>query len=155
MGIETGFNGERFLKGVKIRHYQKSDFWQLEANLKDLEMFGGETSVSIAIWLHFDANSILLACLSDRIIGNVFLGIQGKYGDISVFAVKKEFQIRGIGSKLMGDCEELCRKRSVGFITLGSNEESTGFYRKIGYVRTQDGVLYGEYEDTFMMEKKL
>lgn len=80
--------------------------------------------------------------------------------EIARIAVVKELRRQGIGKKLMGRLEEVCKERNIQKILLDvreSNEAARTFYRKKGFV--EDGIRQNFYdnpsENAVLMSRKL
>ena len=70
-------------------------------------------------------------------------------GFLSMIIVKKEYQAKGVGKKLLGLCIEKCIQRGMEKLRLEVNKNNINainFYKKI------DGIIIGEKEDSFIME---
>ena len=106
----------------------------------------------------------LIARIDSKPVGHLHLKWQGtdskvvkaKIGVIPEFngiAVAKEFQSKGIGSKLIQEAESLARQRGADKVGLGvsiENKRARKLYEKLGY--KQWG--YGEYVDSWTRKNK-
>jgi ribosomal protein S18 acetylase RimI-like enzyme len=81
-------------------------------------------------------DQFLMAEINTKIIGTCMFGYDGHRGWIYYFAVKPEFQRKGIATKLMRRAEERLRNLGCPKINLmirNKNEQMIKFYKRIGY----------------------
>lgn len=74
------------------------------------------------------------------------------------FAVRKEYQKRGVGSALLRETELLAAAAGYRTIFAESHPQSVEFYQKHGYVKSSDANLEAcldRFPDTVLMTKKL
>lgn len=110
---------------------------------ENLYRFGG-------VWMHGDScaehielfrkygGEILVAEVDGKVVGHIevipdFSRDLGEYLYISVLMVHRRYRQRGIGTKLVGMAEDYARERGLRCVVVNSEEQSVGFYEKLGF----------------------
>lgn len=61
------------------------------------------------------------------------LGFENKKITIGVLAVKKEYRMKGLATKLVGEFENRCEKKKIEHIDLGARFRACKFYKNLNY----------------------
>lgn len=100
---------------------------------------------------YFKKADILIAVVDSQVVGfiisSIFLWSRYKKGKISEIVVAKNFQGKGIGSRLVKEVEKKHSKRGAKYINLTAHKsaKALSFYKNRGY----------KMSDLVLMEKKL
>jgi ribosomal protein S18 acetylase RimI-like enzyme len=119
------------------------DLWQAAG----LILRPGDELEDIKLKLQRDADLFLVAEQKDRIVGSVLGGWDGRRGWIYHLAVKPEHQRKGIGVGLVREVEKrLVAKgaKKVNAQVHKWNEQSSEFFKAIGYEAQPDLVMIGK-----------
>ncbi len=129
---------------MKIRFYKKSDYHQVKAILQEGNLFDKvwDGEENLAGMIDNDKQSILVAEVNNKIVGNIFITPYGpKVAYLFRLAVKKEFRQQGVATKLLTEAELTCKKRSVKEIALFADKDNqflNEFYYKRKYKTSSD-----------------
>ena len=110
---------------------------------ENLYRFGG-------VWMHGNScaehielfrkygGEIFVAEVDGKVVGHIevipdFSQDPGEYLYISVLMVHRKYRRRGIGTKLVGVAEDYARERGLHYVVVNSEEQSVGFYEKLGF----------------------
>ncbi len=86
--------------------------------------------------LENETSTILLLCSQEQVIGTAMIGYDGHRGWLYYFAIKKQFQGKGLGKKLLKEAEIWLKNKNVGKLNLmvrESNQSVLAFYQNSGY----------------------
>jgi len=96
-----------------------------------------------------DASTVLVGRRGGQIVASVMVGSDGHRGWVYYLSVEPDQQGQGLGRAMMQAAEAWTRALGVPKIQLmvrGSNVETIGFYRAIGYLQ-EDTVVLGKRFD--------
>lgn len=88
-----------------------------------------------------DPESVILAVDGKRLIGSVFVVVDGWIGMVWRLAVLEEYRKQGVGHELMSKAETLIKSRGVkesSHFVSAPKEELKAWYEKQGYTKTSD-----------------
>jgi len=105
-----------------------------------------DPELDIARKLKVNPEWLLVGFLEERLVASVMAGYEGHRGWINYLAVDPDFQMRGIGRRMMEEAEALLRSAGCPKINLQvrtSNQKVIQFYRSIGY-KIDDVVSMGK-----------
>ncbi|MEO8512224.1 MAG: GNAT family N-acetyltransferase [Ignavibacteria bacterium] len=96
---------------------------------------------------------IILAIESDGIIGCVHLENAGMYSYLGMLSVDVNFQDKGIGRQLLGECERYTREvwglYEVRMKVINRRVELIEYYKRRGYHSTGEIEEFGSHGETF------
>ncbi len=129
---------ESYSMNLLIREYRGSDYVQVTENLKAAEMFKREveTAEVFAAKIKHAPNSILVAEMDGKVIGNIFIIFDKLQSFIYRFAVREEYRKQGIGTQLLKKAEDLLREFGAARVsgTIRENHpELEKYYTELGY----------------------
>lgn len=140
---------------MEIRQARLRDYFQVRQVFKD--SFGRDawSSLDIALALLTPGAVKLLALNGDDARGFAIGDRRGsKVGWVAAIGVVPEARRRGIGSRLLAECEERLGTETVRLTLRRSNHAARELYLKHGYVlKTVWTGYYYDGEDAFVMEK--
>jgi ribosomal protein S18 acetylase RimI-like enzyme len=90
------------------------------------------------------ASTVLAAIDRDRLLGTAMVGHDGHRGWIYYLAVASGERKRGLGRRLMQECEQWVRARGIPKVQLmvrADNTATAAFYQRLGYIDAQVTVL--------------
>ena len=134
---------------MKIREFKIDDYpvvrdlWQAAG----LILRPGDELEDVKLKLQRDSDLFLVAIQDDMIVGSVMGGWDGRRGWIYHLAVKPEHQRKGIGLGLVREVEKrLVAKgaRKVNAQVYKWNEQSSEFFKAIGYESQPDLIMIGK-----------
>ena len=134
---------------MKIREFKIDDYsivrdlWQAAG----LILRPGDELEGVKLKLQRDSDLFLVAIQDDMIVGSVMGGWDGRRGWIYHLAVKPEHQRKGIGLGLVREVENrLVAKgaRKVNAQVYKWNEQSSEFFKAIGYESQPDLIMIGK-----------
>lgn len=130
-----------------IKNQEINTFWDLYADILSTEFPGYSknivqffleklyTRASYAYWIAHSMKIILLAFVDEKPVG--FAVIDEPYGGVSFcrwLGIQKDFQRKGIGSKLIETWIEIAKKSGCHKVELAAQPEARAFYKKIGLI---------------------
>jgi ribosomal protein S18 acetylase RimI-like enzyme len=104
-----------------------------------------------------DEKSVHLAAFAGRKIVGVgrFYFVSEDKIQIRSMAVMKEYERRGIGSRILKEIEERAAHQGAKYAVLDARENALDFYKKKGYeIKSKSYLLFGTIQH-WRMEKKL
>ena len=128
-----------------IRQQEISMFWDMFAQVLSTEFPGYSkkvvkffleklyTRVSFGYWFAHSTKTFLAAAVNDTLVG--FAVIDEPYGGVSFcrwLGVTKEYQKKGIGTKLIEMWIDLATRSGCHKVELAAQPEAREFYKKIG-----------------------
>lgn len=132
---------------IKIRELEEKDLFNgfLESldSLRKASDMNPKKVKEIFKKIRSDKNyKIYVAVLDSKVVGTTTLFIEqkfihdgGKVGHIEDVAVRKEYQGKGIGQKVVKTLLEYAKKEGCYKTILDCNEDLISFYEKIGFKR--------------------
>lgn len=135
---------EQLSQNIIIRPYKPNDYRTVKKNLEEGGLFyaGMDSEDRFKEKIRRNPDSILVAEVDGKIIGNVLFIEDGWAAFGFRLAVSKKYRRWGIGTKLMAAVENILRKRGYPEVHILVNESEIGlkqYYSKIGY---KEGNLY-------------
>lgn len=139
---------------IKIRELEEKDLFNgfLESldSLRKASDMNPKKVKEIFKKIRSDKNyKIYVAVLDSKIVGTTTLFIEqkfihdgGKVGHIEDVAVRKEYQGRGIGQKVVKALLEYAKKEGCYKTILDCNEDLISFYEKIGFKRYSSAMRF-------------
>lgn len=137
-------NQKQSSQNIIIRPYKPIDYKIVKRNLEEGGLFytGMDSEDRFKEKIRRNPDSILVAEVDGKIVGNVLFVEDGWAAFGFRLAVNKKYRRRGIGTKLMAAVENISRKRGYSEIHILVNESEVGlkqYYSRIGY---KEGNLY-------------
>lgn len=87
----------------------------------------------------FELNSFHLVCLfKNGVIGTGRLNIENGISFISQMAIKKAYQKRGVGAKILNELIRLSKEKEILKIQLSARETAISFYKKYNFIAFGD-----------------
>jgi ribosomal protein S18 acetylase RimI-like enzyme len=135
---------------MRIREFKIGDYllvrdlWQTAG----LVLRPGDELEDVKLKLQRDPDLFLVAELEGEIVGSVIGGWDGRRGWIYHLAVKPEHQRKGIGVGLVHEVEKRLVARGakkVNAQVYKSNEQSSAFFKAIGYEAHADLIMIGKH----------
>lgn len=129
--------------------------WTTEADLLDGQRTDPET---LAALIDDPNGRVVLAIEDDVIVGTAHLAKAGERSWFGQFAVKPLGQSRGVGSKLLAECERITRDEwglgCVGMSVIWSRAELIAWYRRRGYAPTGETKPFPYGDERFGLPKR-
>lgn len=131
-----------------VRTFKAKDYPEVKRLLKEVEMFDPiwDSKMNLLGKVEKDNNSVLVYEEKDEVVGFV---IRVRYGPelqyLFRLGVRKDFQGKGVGTKLLDHCKELARKegvKEVGLYAEVDNDRLSEFYEKRGFKRSKKSYYY-------------
>lgn len=137
-------NQKQFSQNIFIRPYKPNDYRTVKRNLEDGGLFyaGMDSEDRFKEKIRRNPDSILVAEVDGKIVGNVLFVEDGWAAFGFRLAVNKKYRRRGIGTKLMAAVENILRNKGYSEIHILVDESEAGlkrYYSKTGY---KEGNLY-------------
>jgi ribosomal protein S18 acetylase RimI-like enzyme len=134
---------------MKIREFKIDDYLIVRElwHAAGLILRPGDELEDVKLKLQRDPDLFLVAEHDDTIVGGVIGGWDGRRGWIYHLAVRPEHQRKGIGVRLVRELEKrLVDKgaKKVNAQIYKSNEQSSKFFKAIGYEAQPDLVMIGK-----------
>jgi ribosomal protein S18 acetylase RimI-like enzyme len=134
---------------MKIREFKIQDYAIVRALWQSagLILRPGDELEDVKLKLQRDPDLFLVAEQIDEIVGSVIGGWDGRRGWIYHLAVKPQHQRKGIGKELVREVEKrLVAKgaKKVNAQVYKWNEQSSAFFRAIGYETQPDLIMIGK-----------
>jgi len=123
---------------MKIRQYISTDYPDIKQNLIEGDLFYEELDNENRInqKIQNNPNSILIAELDGKAVGNVFIMDDGWMALIFHLSVRKDYQHKGIGTELLKASESYLKDtgyEEVQIVIREVNPELLDYYEKLGY----------------------
>lgn len=120
---------------MNIRDYGDSDYGAVRTNLQEGSLFDpvADTREELLEKITRNPGSIVVAEDQGRVVGNVFILVDGLAAFIFRLAVHSTYRGRGIDSLLMTEAERQVQERGVREVTIfvnNADEELKEYYRK-------------------------
>ncbi len=134
---------------MKIREFQINDYAMVRNlwHTAGLILRPGDELDDVKLKLQRDPDLFLVAEQGDKIVGSVIGGWDGRRGWIYHLAVRPEYQRKGIGVGLVREVEKrLVSKgaKKVNAQVYKWNEQSSEFFKAIGYETQPDLIMIGK-----------
>jgi predicted N-acetyltransferase YhbS len=125
-------------QALQVRSYEVTDYSQVQAVLLDVGMFDNawDCEESLRRIITGQPLSILVAVLEGKVVGTVYLLINGFWAQIYRLAVFNKLQNQGIGNALMNAAETITRNLGIPEVVLFYNNDKPElgqFYRRRGW----------------------
>ena len=123
------------IKKISKDTYRK--FTDKEMELFFYDSFGNKDGKNIYQFYSSKEKSFFFAeTQGKKIIGTIFLSIYGNVARIGAFIVTKEHRRTGVGSELLGKCEQVAREHKCKKIWLWTlpNIKAYNFYKKMNFI---------------------
>jgi ribosomal protein S18 acetylase RimI-like enzyme len=125
---------------MEIRRYQINNRRELKDHIPHLqEMCDYFTPLSG--WMEKQlqsASDILYAMKDETLLGYVIGDKRSRHFEVELICVGKEGRsMKGIGTKLMNECERLATEYGLKEIRLDAQPEAVGFYKKLGFIELE------------------
>lgn len=123
---------------MEIRPYRLEDYEQVRKNLEDGGLLNADidTAERFAAKIRKDPESILVAAVDDKVVGNIFLIDDGWRALLFRLTVNKEYRECGIGSALLETSEKAAKARGHEYVSFFVDDKNTylkEYYRRRGY----------------------
>ncbi len=128
--------------------------WRLERACFSSEAYDPLTLLLLVAW----PGNVSLKALNDETLAGFIAGDE-PWGEpfawIVTLGVEPAHQRRGIGARLLAECEARLTRSILRLMVRAGNQPALALYRKFGYVhvRTEAG-YYGDGEAGLLMEKR-
>lgn len=128
--------------------------WRLERACFSQDAYDPLTLLALVSW---PGNVALKAIAGDELVGLV--AADQPWGDrcawIVTLGVSPQFRRRGVGSRLMAECEARLTRPVLRLMVRESNTPAITLYRTCGYVHVQrEAGYYADGEAGWLMEKR-
>lgn len=130
---------------MEIRPYRLEDYEQVRKNLEDGNLLNADidTAERFAAKIRKDPESILVAAVDDKVVGNIFIIDDGWRALLFRLAVNKEYRECGIGNALLETAEKAAKARGHEYVSFFADDKNTNlkeFYHRRGY-SSDEGTL--------------
>jgi predicted GNAT family N-acyltransferase len=113
----------------------KDEFYNEAVLLRIRIFFEGMPNASDLINDTFEIEGIHLICLNNnKVIGTGRLNFEENESIISQMAIEKDFQYKGVGSKILNKLIEYSKGKTNSRITLNARETAIAFYEKFNFI---------------------
>ena len=126
---------------MKIRSAEKKDLKDCENLIRVPELTYGAGHYIDKEFMenYLDPDLFLVGEINSEIIGLIISEkLKGKGIIIMYLVVKKEYQGKGFGRRLVAELEKRCKKTGINWAVLyapAQNNETLKFYKKIGFIK--------------------
>ena len=126
---------------MKIRSATKRDLTECESLIKIPELaYGRGNHIDKKFMANYlDPDLFLVVEVKSEIIGLIIgEGLKGKGVIIMYLVVKKEYQGKGFGRRLVAELEKRCKKTGINWAVLYApalSDRALEFYKKLGYIK--------------------
>lgn len=133
---------------ITIRQYKKTDFQQVIALIKGVELYDSvwDTEENFSGMSDKDPSLMLVVEVNSKIVGNLFMIPYGtKVTFLFRLAVKQEYQRQGIGTQLLKHAQTYMQKRGcmeVGLLVDSGDMGLQQYYEKKGFKRSKKAYYY-------------
>jgi len=122
---------------------KNSEYYKRAVDLRISLFFSGMDNAKELINDTYENKSQHIVCINDKeVVGTGRLSIEKNQGIISQMAIKKEFQEKGIGSKILSKLLDECSRLELDRIRLSARKTAIDFYTKFGFQE------YGDYYES-------
>lgn len=121
------------LRSIELKDYQKLlDFWKENYFVKGIDSFD-----RFKLFLEKNPGLSVVMEIDGQIVGTALGSFDGRRGYIQKLVVKKDFQRRGIGKKLMDEVVKRLKSLGVVYVPINCEIENEAFYKKCGFRKTK------------------
>lgn len=128
-----------------IRVMTIDDYKQVAALWHSIEGFGirsiDDSREGVELFLRRNPTTSVVAVESDRIVGAVLCGHDGRRGCLYHVCVAKDHRKQGIGQKMVAFCMEALKKEKINKVSLiafTSNAVGNAFWNSLGWTKRED-----------------
>jgi ribosomal protein S18 acetylase RimI-like enzyme len=127
---------------ITVSRYKSVDYPQVKSLLEEAGLYDGvwDSQVNLSGMIKTNPQSIVLAKDGKKVVGHILVVPFGiKVIFLFRFAVKKEYQRKGVGTMLLEHVYSIMKKKGVVESALfvdSENKELHEFYRKRGYSKS-------------------
>ena len=123
---------------AKIRCYKDSDYQDVKANLQEGNLYNPDCDKreSLREKIKTDPNSIIVAVVDEKVVGNIYVVAEPWCAFIFRLAVRKSYRKSGIGSLLLKEAERKLAKTGVKWVSVfvdDNNSQLKKYYSKRQY----------------------
>ena len=142
------------MNDIKIRELEEKDLFNgfLESldSLRKASDLSPKKAKEIFKKINSDKNyKVYVAVLNSKIVGTATIFIEqkfihsgGKVGHIEDVSIRKKFQDKGVGQKIVKALLEYAKKKGCYKTILDCNDDLVSFYEKIGFKRHSDSMRF-------------
>ena len=132
-----------------IRVMTINDYKQVAALWHSIEGFGirsiDDSREGVELFLRRNPTTSVVAVESDRIVGAILCGHDGRRGCLYHVCVAKDHRKQGIGQEMVAFCMEALKKEKlnkVSLIAFTSNAVGNAFWNSLGWTKREDMNYY-------------
>lgn len=128
-----------------IRVMTINDYKQVDALWHSIEGFGirsiDDSREGVELFLRRNPTTSVVAVESDRIVGAILCGHDGRRGCLYHVCVAKDHRKQGIGQEMVAFCMEALKKEKINKVSLiafTSNAVGNAFWNSLGWTKRED-----------------
>lgn len=128
-----------------IRVMTIDDYKQVAALWHSIEGFGirsiDDSREGVELFLRRNPTTSVVAVESDRIVGAILCGHDGRRGCLYHVCVAKDHRKQGIGQEMVAFCMEALKKEKINKVSLiafTSNAVGNAFWNSLGWTKRED-----------------
>ncbi len=128
-----------------IRVMTINDYKQVAALWHSIEGFGirsiDDSREGVELFLRRNPTTSVVAVESDRIVGAILCGHDGRRGCLYHVCVAKDHRKQGIGQEMVAFCMEALKKEKINKVSLiafTSNAVGNAFWNSLGWTKRED-----------------
>lgn len=128
-----------------IRVMTINDYKQVAALWHSIEGFGirsiDDSREGVELFLRRNPTTSVVAVESDRIVGAILCGHDGRRGCLYHVCVAKDHRKQGIGQEMVAFCMEALKKEKINKVSLiafTSNTVGNAFWNSLGWTKRED-----------------
>lgn len=132
-----------------LRAMKPGDYELVYALWKSIKGFSmksvDDSKEGVERFLKRNPNTSVIAIENGSLVGSILCGHDGRRGYFYHVSVRKDYQRRGIGTKMVVWCMEALKKEHISKISLiafTNNDGGNAFWKKIGWVWRSDANFY-------------
>lgn len=122
-----------------------NDYKQVAALWHSIEGFGirsiDDSREGVELFLRRNPTTSVVAVESDRIVGAILCGHDGRRGCLYHVCVAKDHRKQGIGQEMVAFCMEALKKEKINKVSLiafTSNAVGNAFWNSLGWTKRED-----------------
>lgn len=121
------------LRSIVLEDYQSLiDFWRENYFVKGIDSFD-----RFKLFIEKNPELSVLIEIDGQIVGTAVGSFDGRRGYIQKLVVKKDFQRKGIGKKLIDEVMKRLKSLGVVYVPINCEIENEAFYEKCGFAKTK------------------